>query len=195
MTFLRSICAVALLCACAWAQHNTPKFEVFGGGSYVNLPSPSAITAGHYSGGWDASATHNANHWLGISVDVSGAYSTRGPLSTSGTSESGKHRLHAVMAGPILKWRNETRFEPFVRGMLGAVHDSGKTEPTCSTCINLNESQTAFGISLGGGTDFVVSRRIALRVQTDWIHANGSLHAGENMVRTSFGMVFRFGKR
>src|SRR5574341_465021 len=74
--------SVALLAAGpAWAQNDFPRFEVFGGWSY--LPANGDDFPRQNSTGFQAGLTVNVNRWFGVVADLGGQYSNaswdRGP--------------------------------------------------------------------------------------------------------------------
>ena len=87
---------------------DTPRAEVFGGASYLNINGE-----GH-AGGWHASAVGSINESFGIGVDASGHYN-------SGNG------LYFVMAGPRFKHRGE-RVEPFAHALFGVAFSTSDAQ-------------------------------------------------------------------
>jgi len=193
LKFVRCLCVIALVCATVCAQEKAPKFEVFGGVSFLHHFNQPGVGRDH-GWGWNTSGTRNWNDRWGVAVDFSGSYSRRDNFFLGGPSEE-KARIHTFMVGPTFKWRNRSRIEPFGRVLIGAIHERVTIEfPGCTVCINVDSSEAAFGFGAGGGADLRANRNVAFRGQFDWVRANEGMLSGRNHLRTSLGIVFRFGK-
>ena len=108
------------------------------------------------------------------------------------------------MFGPRISWRDHDRFTPFLQ-VLGGVARADEVTPTaCNVpilaCIPL-PTETAFAMTAGGGLDYKLNHRFALRLfQAEYLltrfqdptSPTGD-HGWQNNVRLSAGIVFRFG--
>lgn len=146
-------------------------------------------------------------------AEVAGAFDLFGPVSgfvdasTHWGSQAsvGLHDL-TLMAGPgaRLGKRGGTAF--FLRVLAGLVRDRS----TISVLdVDISESASRFGILAGGGVDFRVARRVAVRVQADYLghdaqgpslaitppggEAVGAGSSWSSGLRASVGDVYRFG--
>jgi opacity protein-like surface antigen len=190
--------AVLLLSGLVVAQ-SSDRVEVFGGYTYLNLDF-SLVSPNHVNG-WNASANFKVRPWLGFVADFSGFYPSYfypgcGGCS-QGTTISGTS--YTFLFGPQFSLRRG-RFVPFARFLLGDSHVS----PTDigGTSYNTFRSNNALSLALGGGLDYSVTRRIAIRGQADWLYTwftpKGGGDPGVNYVqnrsaeRISTGVVFRF---
>lgn len=174
--FLLFICFV-FLGAEAHAQQ-VPRWEVFGGYSFLRLDSP-ALGFADYSNmnGWNASVTGNLNRRFGIVIDGSGNYAAN-------------VGAYNIMIGPeITQRRDKGKF--FAHVLVGKSDDH----------VSISEPQpfrtefTGVGtaIAAGGGFDWYVTHRITFRVfQADYLHTH-SFGAAEQNVRVSSGIVINFG--
>lgn len=144
----------------------TPKAEVFLGGSYIR-------SDGANFRGWNGSVAGNVNDWFGIVGDFSGHYFPQGNA-----------HIYTYTFGPQLSYRKNARVTPFVHALFGGARIGGG-----------GASLNGFGANIGGGVDIKVSNSIAIRaIQADALitHFGGSTTTDP---RLSFGIVFRFGKK
>lgn len=159
---------VALLSSCALGQ-STPRFDVFGGYSYLRS-SGSTITSAN-GNGWGASLNWNWKRWLGLKADIGADYCCNG------------ERENNFLFGPQVTFRRN-RVNFFVHGLGGLSYGNPAGAYT---------SVAAF--AFGGGVDWKLphSPRLALRlVQADYIGTNyGNLM--QHNFRFSTGLVFSFG--
>lgn len=160
---------VVLLSACALGQA-TPRFDAFGGYSYLRSDPGSGLSSANASG-WAATLNWNWNHWLGLKADVSGTYCCSG------------QREHNFLFGPQVNFRGG-RANFFTHGLGGVSHGN-------PLGVNQNVAAWAFG----GGVDWKWSRdsRLSLRLaQADYLRTQ---YAGtaQNTFRYSTGLVFSFG--
>jgi opacity protein-like surface antigen len=191
-----------LVVAVAASGQNVPKAEVAAGYSY------SRAGAGGLSGinlnGWSGTLTGNFNSWFGVTADFAGHYG-----SVSGT---GVNR-HSFLFGPKLTYRGgEGKVNPFAHALFGGVR--AHREATPPVPVVAAASETAFGMVLGGGVDYAMNDRFAIRVfQADYLLTRFQESSGivciqsvtfpctigqagtQHSARLSFGVVWRFGKR
>jgi hypothetical protein len=110
-------------------------------------------------------------------------------------------------AGPQLAYRHFTNVTLFVRPDLGAIHEAATPKPAISDLIAQGVVQqlaptgkktdwTPF-YGFGGGADFLFSKHLGVRVQSDLVYDhlfNDLLKDGRFTVRFSVGPIFNFGK-
>ncbi len=123
-------------------------------------------------------------------------------------------RRFNFMGGPVAKFRNESRAEPFVHALFGAANSRVEFEErttigSTTTSESFTSSSTDFTMALGGGLDVRVNDRFAIRAfQVDYnpvffrdrslevlgptgtIRTNLEGQRADN-VRFSLGVVFR----
>jgi hypothetical protein len=114
-------------------------------------------------------------------------------------------RTQTFAAGPQLAYRHFTKFTLFIRPSFGAIYEVATPHPrdpiSASVANQLAPSGqvtdwTWFG-GFGGGVDYLFTRHLGVRVQSDlvWDHLFGSfLQNGRWTVRFSVGPAFNFGK-
>ncbi len=149
---------------------DVPKFDVYGGYSYMVIQSASADNNLSASG-WELAASWNLSHWLGITVDGNGSYCCSGQY------------LYTVAVGPTFTFRKEKR-DFFLHALFGNGSAKG-----------LSETASDYTWMVGGGIDWILKPGLAIRVpQVDYIDTH-FLNGSENDWRISAGVVFRFGKQ
>src|SRR4051812_40417975 len=160
----------------------TPRFEVFGGYSFLHgYPQFDRH-------GWEVSGNYNLNRWLGVKLDVSGHYGT---LEVPPLFVSDEH-LHTFLAGPQLSWR-KGRGSLFLHQLLGVAHTSAVTHINVPPPITTAGSTNNLAFAVGGAGDWNLTPHLAWRVaQVDYLSVP---HTRENNLRVSTGLVFRLGKR
>lgn len=179
------------------ASASCDRFEVSGGYDYFRLnTSVTIITqpSGTGSGtstttnqsfnlnGWNAGVAVNANCWLGLVADISGAYGT--PVVSANNITT---HVYNYVFGPRINFRNSTRVMPFVEALFG-VSDKSLVSKTAS----LNTSVNSFATALGGGVDIGVTKNVAIRGRGDYVLTD-SAGATRNNASVSVGLVVRFG--
>jgi peptidoglycan-associated lipoprotein len=168
------------------------EFELFGGYSYMrsNIVFSGAPLSAN---GASASVTMYLRDWLGIVGDF-GLYEQRN-VAGQGFSLA----FSTYQFGPRVRLPQLARFTPFAQFLWGAGH-AGGTAYTRSLGFGVPPLgvNSAFVLTAGGGLDWPVSPRFAIRlVQADYLHSeflNGGGNRQEN-IRLSTGVVFSFGGR
>jgi len=95
-----------------------------------------------------------------------------------------------LMAGPGARFGKRGGMVFFVRALAGLVRDRASI---AVLDVDISESSSRFGVLAGGGLDFPITKKLALRAQGDYLWndvAEGSKASG---FRASAGMVYRFG--
>lgn len=177
---LLTVCFI--LTAALWlAAAEAPKYEFFGGYSYQR------IEGDNFPAGWNASFAGYFTDTIGIVADFSGHYKSW-DVTDGGETSNLDIRSHYFLAGPQFAFHQDRPVTPFVRAMAGFSYVSMKMEGP----VNVSDSSTDFAFGLGGGIDVDVSDAVAVRViQADYIRLTGDGHAGGNVLRLSFGLVFK----
>jgi len=172
-----------------------PKVQVFGGYSLlhadngrltgtlldVNLREPNN-TFGVRSNfnGWNAEAQYNVSRLLGLVADFAGYYGS--PFTPYGTRSVGgfpSQTSYSVMVGPVFTYRRYKRLTPYVHALFGFSRSS-LSASTITGAVNPISSVAAtsddFAMALGGGVDYKVNHRFALRLaQVEWYHTSLNL--------------------
>ena len=185
--FVMSIALVLVFAGSAFSQNGA---EIFGGYSYQR-------TGGEGVNGFSTSITGNIAPWVGITGEFG--------LHTKGTSVlvpnsgvvSADAKLLAFRFGPKFTSHVNDTTSLFIHALAGCYRASVSVAAS-GLGVNVNGSGTGFSAATGGGVDFRVAPRIAVRpVQIDWIHLGTASVFGvdtgnSNGFRYSGGVVVRF---
>ncbi len=191
-------------------NESTPKFELFLGYSYWRAVPYSNGNRIESMNGGSTSLAYNLNNHVGLVFDFAGFGADSLKFNSPGAGFSPSRVVNAdgkvftFMFGPRVSFRDHARFTPFLQVLGGAAHATEVTLDICNApiyaCIPL-PTETAFVMTAGGGLDYRLNHRLALRLfqaeymltrfqdPTSVTGANG----WQNNVRLSTGIVFRFG--
>jgi Outer membrane protein beta-barrel domain len=177
------------------------RLEAFGGYSYLHfdsgLSSAQLPTTSMGMNGWIVAGTYNVSDYFGVTAEFSGQYAgDLFGLNTRFTPPFGTFstHVHNFLFGPTLTYRKKAKIAPFGRILLGDSH---------GTILNGNPSfnvtTDTFALAAGGGVDYRVSKRLAVRLgQFDYLHTNFNfsrqvteLPTSQNHFRYSAGIVIR----
>jgi len=166
---------------CAFAQ-DAARVEVFGGYQYFHANSGFDVPGidSFSMNGWNAAVSGFLNKHLGATADFAGVYGTP---SVSGIGVDTK--LYTFLFGPVVRVPNSTRITPFAHALFGGGHAS-------ASVMGFGGSETDFTWAAGGGLDFGLSHRFAIRpVQADFLQTRVGGES-QNNFRYSAGVVFKF---
>lgn len=179
---VRAIFVFLLASSCFTLAQDAPRAEVFGGYQYFHASTGLDVPGldSFNLNGWNAALNGYFSKYLGVSADFSGAYGTP---SVAGVGVS--TRLHTFLFGPVVRVPNSTHITPFLHALFGGGHIS-------ASVLGFSSSETDFTWAAGGGLDFSVSPRFAIRpVQADFLQTRVG-GQGQNNFRYSAGVVFKF---
>lgn len=181
---LVSLLAVLTILGATAKAQDVPKVDIFAGYSYVREnPSTSGASSFSLNGG-SASIAYNAKSWLSGVADF-GAYHNGNIL---GTGADGT--LSTYLFGPRVSYHHSGRITPFGEVLFGVAHAGASIAGTSG-------SDNAFAMSLGGGVDYRLTDRFAIRpIKVDYLMSRfsetGTGNQTQNNLRVSTGIVFRF---
>jgi outer membrane protein OmpA-like peptidoglycan-associated protein len=193
------------------AQGNvTPKVELFVGYSYWRAVPDSIRNRIDGMNGGSTSLAYNLNRHLGLVADFAGFRVTSLEFTSPGAGFSpsrvvdAKSNVFTVMFGPRLSFRDHDRLTPFLQVLAGVAHADDVTLDGCTAPIYACTpilKETVFAMTAGGGLDYRMNHRIALRIlQAEFLLSRfkdpASLTGAtgwQSNVRLSTGLVFRFG--
>ncbi len=223
-----TIILAAMICSLASAQDSTPKVQVFAGYSLFHAdtgglndtvldlalrPATDAFGVPTNFNGWNAEAQYNANRWVGIAADFGGRYgSPIGVFSSSGVSGVPNGTGYSFLAGPVISYKTKSRVTPFAHALFGWDRSSLSASTITGLPVAVTAAATTysdFAMALGGGVDYKLTRRLAIRVgQADFYHTSLNLNkfygsafgiglfqglaTHQDNVRLSAGVVLRF---
>lgn len=218
---MRSAIALAVLfCASSIAlaqQEYVGRYDGFAGFSYLSSPKLNLAERG-FNGEFGI----NWNRWLAIGADYS-IFTGHSALSPQELTPALQAQLipllpllgpnpaipfdsttYTFTAGPQLNFRQLKWVTFFVRPAIGGMHETATLKPNSPVQALLvaslapggkkSDLQPFYGV--GGGLDLNVSKHVAVRVATDFVHVklfSNLLAEGRNSVRVSVGPSFRFG--
>ena len=212
------LAGVAALCVMSWAQlpgetpETAPKYpraELFGGYSYGMTESfNSGIVA--RPNGWNASLGLNVAKWMGFVFEGNGLYGTSKipsdvpapfPRCTGqpgqfcpGTSPTFNvdTKLYNFLVGAQFPYRKSERFTPFGEVLFGHAGVRGVAHQLDGSPFA--ETSTGLGLIGGGGVDYNINPRYALRFKVDYLQTRLFSQKQDNAVFT-VGVVIRTVKK
>jgi len=182
-----------------------PRFELFAGGSYAEA---GLFNAGHWAGlpGWDASLALNATSWLGFVVEGGQYFGTsKIPGAVPAPFPSGQTfcgtpactfnvttREYNFLFGAQFSRRKYERWTPFGELLYGHQGTRGEASAGGET---FKEVGTGRAVVAGGGIDYKISPRFALRLKADYLQTGSQFPTfakkKQDNFRFSVGIVIR----
>ncbi|MFZ0479367.1 MAG: hypothetical protein WAL71_09470 [Terriglobales bacterium] len=191
-----------------------PRTELFAGYSFAQA---GFFNAGHWAqlSGWNVSFGINAASWIGVVVDASQFFgntkipaATPAPFPTCGSNPgfcppggvtfNANTREYNALFGLHFPYRKYERWTPFGELMFGhdGVRGTAKAEPPGGYVA---EVSSGFAILAGGGADYRVSDRFAVRLKADYLESKTDFSAigkaKQDNLRLSVGVVIRTVKK
>ncbi len=172
----------------AVAADEFPKFEVFGGVSWLHIDTMRSPGLKSNYAGWDTEAQFNFRRYLGLTADIGGNYGRIIPGAD--TSHS-----YAFVFGPTFSYRGQ-------HGVVFAHVLFGEhTYNIMNNALNTSPatSDSAFAMAWGGGYDVKVNKTFAIRLgQLDWLYTRHNFVSSgkrdlQNNLRYAGGVVINFG--
>ena len=179
-----------------------PQWEIFGGFDYVRMGAQGATFLGQpfnlpqNASGWHITATENAASWIGGIIDVSGDYANStvnfgtpaDPFNVRFNTQT-----YPILCGPRFYLRKFSSISVFGQPMIGAtVMRLNFASASLLDAKPLTEAHWAY--AFGGGADYDLNDRFAIRVQGDWIRSHFPqtfVRDFQNNFRVSGGIVFK----
>ncbi len=206
------LAGVATLCAVSWAQlpgekpqptvPTYPRAELFGGYSYGMTES---FNSGHVArpNGWDVSLGLNVAKWMGFVFEGNGLYGISKiprdvpapfpkcpPLCFNGSDPTFNvdTKLYNYLVGVQFPYRKSERFTPFGELMFG--HAGVRGEVRGNDGRLFAQTSSGLGLVAGGGVDYNINPRFALRFKADYLQTRLFRQKQDNGV-FSVGIVIR----
>ena len=173
-------CFVSILLFATYSNaQSSDHVEIFGGYSFITPDFTGSAPKG--ASGWNVSGAANFLQHVGIVAEFTG-FSPSGPNPCPSCGGGPYAHYHAFLGGPQASI-SLGKLKPFGHFLMGQTWGS-------FTHVNgqFGGDFSYFTYGVGGGLDYGLSRRFAIRGQADWLHV-GSLG---NVGRISTGLVFRF---
>ena len=190
------IALTTLLATFACAQDSLSRVQVFGGYSLLHADNGGLtgqvlnVDLKQHNGpfdvasnfnGWSAEAQYNANRWVGVVADFGGRYGNP-IISASNLTLGGlpKGTGYSFLAGPVLTYRNKSKLTPYIHVLFGYDRVSLSASTITGGTSSIPTTATTYtdaAVALGGGFDFKVSRRFAVRLaQVDGFYTTHNLN-------------------
>jgi len=172
-----ALCLFFLLAPGFAAAQVAPRWEVFGGYSYLRLDSTTfGFAHAADMNGWNAAGTFNINLKWSVTADLSGHYGSQ-------------LRALNYMFGPQYAWRRD-KSKFFVHGLVGK--GQNRVDVTSGTQAYFESVGLAF--AAGGGFDWDWRPHVSFRVvQADYLNTD-TFGKNQNDIRVSTGVIFHFGQ-
>jgi hypothetical protein len=170
------ITLLSALVASAWPQgEEWPRYETFLGYNFVRFNPDSPFIPSFNANGGSGQFVYNFNKWFGLAFDagaVNKGTLNQLPVDTTVTN---------FVAGPRVKWRKWSRFQPFGQVLFGGFYATTSAPiailtsdtavippgfnvvPGTVTAARINASTTGFAMLAGGGLDIKLGKHIAFR--------------------------------
>ena len=189
---------------------STPKVELFVGYSYWRSVPDSTRNRIDGMNGGSISLAYNFNRHVGLVADFAGfgvdslEFTRLGPAYSPSRNVNANGTVFSVMFGPRVSFRDHGKFTPFLQVLGGVAHADDVTVDGCNVpiaaCVPLPK-QTVFAMTAGGGLDYRLNHRLALRLfQAEFLLTRfqdptslTGADGWQSNVRLSTGLVFRFG--
>ena len=176
-----AIALAFLLAPFGLAQSDTPGHEVSIGYSFLH------DNFGNDRNGFVASFSERMKDRLWIKAEVSGNYQHELLLGARQVDF-----VHAVLAGPEFKFRKDAKLIPWAHFLIGmTINNRPEVELGTPFFSFRRNSDIGFGFQPGGGVDYYVSQRFAIRLGADYRHAYSGFN-GNDFLRLHGGVTVRF---
>lgn len=171
-----------------WSDADTgsvSKVNVAAGFNYVRANAPPGSCECFGATGGFLSADYHITDWFSISGQVTGQHAN--DISLLGQDLT----LLTFAAGPKVQL-NGHRFVPFGEVLVGGAHGSDSYFPTGTTS---SPTASSFAVQAGGGIDYLLTGRFAVRVQAYYLKTefpNGT-NDEQSQLMGGVGLVYHFG--
>jgi opacity protein-like surface antigen len=192
MNRLALLCGALLIFAGVASAQDYPKFDAFGGYSYLHV---SENGVGENFNGGSGSLAYNFTPMLGVVADF-GGYHWSGPF---GEDENLTINVVSYLFGPRVSLRHG-KFTPFAQALFGGAHGSFNANESCSDarvrgqggCGSGSTSDNSFSLAVGGGLDWNATTHIGIRlIQAEYLMTQ-FLNDTQNNARISTGVTIRW---
>ena len=192
MNRLALLCGALLIFAGAASAQDYPKFEAFGGYSYLHV---NEFNTGYNFNGGSGSLAYNFTPMLGVVADF-GGYHWSGPFEDEGNLTI---NVVSYLFGPRVSLRHG-KFTPFAQALFGGAHGSFNANEECDARVRgqggegcgVSTSDNSFSLAVGGGLDWNATTHIGIRlIQAEYLMTQ-FLNTTQNNARISTGVTIRW---
>ncbi len=115
--------------------------------------------------GWNSAMTFFFTPRFGLTGDVSGVY-RRDNETFFGEPFRAQLDKYNFLAGPQIRFINDTRWTPFARALAGVSYSRSRYGARSATApfTTFDDSSTDFALAFGGGVDYRISPRVSYRI-------------------------------
>ncbi|HEX8173904.1 MAG TPA: hypothetical protein VF543_02170 [Pyrinomonadaceae bacterium] len=116
--------------------------------------------------GWNSSMTFFFTDRFGLTGDVSGVWRRENQTYLNEPYRA-QMEIYNFLAGPQVRFVNNTRWTPFVRAMAGVAYSRnrfGARSAAAPLGQTFDDSTVDFALGLGGGVDYRISDRVSYRI-------------------------------
>jgi outer membrane immunogenic protein len=177
----------------AYAQEvTTPQIETGLTYSFTRVNPGGNLTSYTASGG-SGFVEYNLNHVVGLVADLGANYvGNVGGIPIDNTT-------FTYLFGPRFNWRR-SRFTLYAQTLVGGARFSNAYDPASPAPV-LGTSENTFAAAIGGGVDYRLTDRIAIKpIQLEYLMTQlpstfANVNQVQNNLRYSAGIVFRVGSK
>jgi hypothetical protein len=204
--------SLLLLTAGLALAQDFPKVETSPAFMYIRtpisftIPGEQSVSASFNCAGGGGTLAVNLSKFIGLAADLGGCkyfgQTIPAPISTN-VNGSG----FTFLFGPRLTFRNKSPFVPFTELNFGGMRISLSCENSNSDCTESfgtgSYSKTAFALTVGGGFDIKLSKKLSLRpVQAEYLYTRFgndcqlvvcTFNNNQNSFRLKSGIVINWG--
>ena len=165
---------------------DSPHFDLSGGYNLINANAPPGDCGCFTMNGGFLGGQLNFSPSFGLAGEVSGGHGSK--ISSLGQNLT----LMTFMGGPRVAWQRH-RAVPFGEFFVGGAHGSGSYFPTRTSS---STSAMSFAYSAGGGLDFNLNDRFAIRAfDAKFLHTSlpNGVNSVQRQLQIGVGMVMRLG--
>lgn len=176
-----------LLVGSLWAQDSSSfdRVDLYGGYSFISQDTNNKAARQNMNG-WEGSATLHLNRWFGVEGAVDGYYQNFSDVAGADVGAND----YIFAAGPRFT------FKPlFFHALFGVDRFTSYVNANGSIfAVSSNTSQNSFASVLGGGVEWWVGRRLAVRPSLDYVLTRrGTPSLTQNNIRLGIGLEYAFG--
>ncbi|WP_348263885.1 OmpA family protein [Telmatobacter sp. DSM 110680] len=168
------------------SQASSSQFDLAAGYNLVNANAPPGDCGCFTMNGGFAGGQLNFSRWLGVAGEFSAGHASH--ISSLGQDLT----LTTFIGGPRISWPRY-RAVPFGEFFVGGAHGGGSYFPSSTSS---STSATSFAYTGGGGLDFSLNDRFAIRAfDAKYLHTalpNG-VNGSQRQLQISVGLVMHFG--
>ena len=116
--------------------------------------------------GFNSAMTFFFTPRFGLTGDVSGHFRRENENFFGGVPFRAQLDRYYFLAGPQVRFVNDTRWTPFARGMAGVAYTRNRygARSAAAPFTSFDDSKVDFALGLGGGVDYRISDRVSYRI-------------------------------